>query len=109
MRRLTLTLILLMAGLFAKAQLVSNDFENQYTWYPPWTNLHISADSTALEGTYVCTCDSTQEYGLGYVIEAGKLYPRQNINIQYEFLFRAENATPHGEVVFSIDDETGNH
>ena len=108
MRRLIYTFILLMAGLSARAQLVSNDFENQYTWYPPWTNLRISADSTTLEGTYVCTCDSTQEYGLGYLIEAGKLYPRQNINIQYEFLFRTENATPRGEVVFSIDDETGN-
>ena len=108
MRRLIYTFILLMAGLSVRAQLVSNDFENQYTWYPPWTNLHISADSTALEGNYVCTCDSTQEYGLGYIIEAGKQYPRQNINIRYEFLFRTDTSTPHGEVVFSIDDETGN-
>lgn len=108
MRRLIFTVLLLIAGLAAKAQLFSNDFENQYTWYPPWFNLYISADSTALTGTYVCTCDSTQEYGLGFAVEAGKLYPRQNINIRYEFLFRAESATPHGEVVFSIDDETGN-
>lgn len=107
-RRLLITIILLIAGLTAKAQLYSNDFENQYTWYPPWFNLHISADSTTLEGSYVCTCDSTQQYGLGYVIEAGKLYPKQNVNIQYEFLFKTETATPHAVVAFSIDDETGN-
>ena len=107
-RRLFITILLLIAGLSAKAQLYGNDFENQYTWYPPWTNLHISADSTALEGNYVCTCDSTVEYGLGYVFEAGKLYPKQNINIQYEFLFKTETATPQAVVAFSIDDETGN-
>ena len=108
MRRLIFTILLLIAGLTAKAQLYSNDFENQYTWYPPWLNLHITADSTALEGTYVCICDSTLEYGLGYVVEAGKLYPRQNINIKYEFLFRTESTTPRAVVAFSIDDETGN-
>ena len=25
----------------AQAQSYSNDFENQYTWYPPWLNLDI--------------------------------------------------------------------
>ena len=108
MRRLTFTLLLLIAGLAAKAQLYSNDFENQYTWYPPWFNLYISADSTALEGSHVCTCDSTQEYGLGFIVEAGKLYPHQNINLQYEFLFKTGNTESHAEVVFSIDDENGN-
>ena len=76
MRRLIVTVFLLIAGLTAKAQLYSNDFENQYTWYPPWLNLHIVADSTALNGHYVCVCDSTTEYGLGIAIEAGKLPPK---------------------------------
>ena len=96
------------AGFSARAQLYSNDFENQYTWYPPWTNIRIAVDSTALEGTYVCSCDTTQEYGLGIAIEAGKLYPLQNINIRYEFLFKTETRSPQAEIVFSIDDETGN-
>lgn len=108
MRRLIFTVLLLIAGLASKAQLYSNDFENQYTWYPPWSNLRIIADSTALEGSFVCVCDSTMEYGLGYAVEAGNLYPRQNINIKYEFLFRTENSTPHAVIAFSIDDETGN-
>ena len=101
-------IMLITAGLSARAQLYSNDFENQYTWYPPWTNLKIVADSTTLEGQYVCVCDSTMEYGLGYVFKAGEVYPRQNINIKYEFLFKAESASPQAVVTFSIDDETGN-
>ena len=108
MRRLLFTVLLLIAGFTVKAQLYSNDFENQYTWYPPWTNLKIVADSTALTGSYVCACDSTQEYGLGYVLKAGEVYPRQNINIKYEFLFRTESEKPNAVVAFSIDDETGN-
>ena len=90
MRRLVFTLLLLIAGFAAQAQRFSNDFENQYTWYPPWLNLRIVADSTALEGQFVCVCDSTMDYGLGIAIEAGKQYPRQNINIQYEFLFKTD-------------------
>lgn len=108
MRRLLFTILLLIAGLAAKAQLYSNDFENQYNWYPPWMNLKIVADSTALTGSYVCSCDSTQEYGLGYGFKAGEVYPHQNINIKYEFLFKTESATPQAVVAFSIDDETGN-
>lgn len=108
MRRLIFTILLLIAGLVAKAQLYSNDFENQYDWYPPWANLRIVADSTALEGNYVCICDSTQEYGLGLTVNAREMYPRQNINIQYELLFKTNNDPLHAEVVFCIDDETGN-
>ena len=108
LRQTILILILLAAGFSARAQLYSNDFENQYTWYPPWLNLRIVADSTALEGQFVCVCDSTMGYGLGIAIEAGKQHPRQNINIQYEFLFKTETAAPHAVIAFSIDDETGN-
>ena len=100
-------LFLFTAGFSARAQLYSNDFENQYTWYPPWFNINIAADSTALEGEYVCVCDSTQEFGLGIAIEAGTLYPRQNINLQFEFLFKTESDTPHAEIVFCINDANG--
>lgn len=108
MRRLIVTVFLLIAGLAAKAQLYSNDFENQYTWYPPWLNLHIVADSTALDGHYVCACDSTMEYGLGIAIEAGKLHPQKNINLQYELRFKTDRADSRAVIAFSIDDETGN-
>ena len=89
------------------AQTYSNDFENQYTWYQPWLNLHIEADSTSNTTNYVCICDSLHEYGLGVNLEAGKEYPRQSINCQYQFLFKAQ-ADTEAEIVVSIDDETGN-
>lgn len=101
-------IMLFTAGFSARAQLYSNDFENQYDWYPPWTNLRIVADSTALEGSYVCACDSTMEYGLGITINAGEQYPKKNINIQYEVLFRTESTDPQAVIAFSIDDSTGN-
>ncbi|MBR3710536.1 MAG: hypothetical protein IKM99_06185 [Bacteroidales bacterium] len=109
LRRTILIIIMLFtAGFSARAQLYSNDFENQYDWYPPWTNLRIVADSTALEGSYVCACDSTMEYGLGITINAGEQYPKKNINIQYEVLFRTESTDPQAVIAFSIDDSTGN-
>ncbi|MBO7103116.1 MAG: hypothetical protein J6W02_05480, partial [Bacteroidaceae bacterium] len=101
-----LFLALAMANL-VHAQSYSNDFENGYTWYPPWFNLRIAADSTANTVNHVCLCDSIHEYGLGFAIEAGKMYPRQNVNCKYGFLFKASHET-QAEVVFSIDDENGN-
>ena len=100
--------LLLIAGLTAKAQLYSNDFENQYEWYPPWINIHIAVDSTAIDGNYVCYCDSTMEYGLGFVIEAGSLYPGKNINIRFETLFKTESPKPEAAIAFSIKNQTGN-
>ena len=109
LRRTILIIIMLFtAGFSARAQLYSNDFENQYDWYPPWTNLRIVADSTAIEGNFVCVCDSTMEYGLGITINAGEQYPQKNINIQYEVLFRTESTDPQAVISFSIDDSTGN-
>ena len=106
--KILLLLILVTVGLSAKAQRLTNDFENQYSWYPPWLNLKIITDSTALEGNYVCQCDSLHEYGLGFINETGKLYPRQNINLQYEFLFRSDCEKTQAMTVFSIDDDNGN-
>ena len=89
------------------AQSYSNDFENGYTWYPPWSNLRLMADSTETGVNQVCLCDSIHEYGLGFSIEAGKMYPRQNINCKYAFMFKASQET-QAEIVFSIDDDSGN-
>ena len=85
------------------AQSYSNDFENDYTWYPPWFNLNIVADST---GNHICFCDSIHEYGLGFAVEAGKIYPRQNVNCKYEFLFKTDAESTQAEIVFSIDDDS---
>ena len=102
--------IILLAAVMAIANLVhaqsySNDFENGYTWYPPWFNLNIVADTT---GNHICLCDSIHEYGLGFAIDAGKLYPHQNVNCKYEFLFKTDVKDTRAEVVISIDDSIGN-
>ena len=117
-RVLLLAVLMAMTNL-VQAQSYSNDFENGYTWYPPWFNLNIVADST---GNHICLCDSIHEYGLGFSIEAGKNYPRQNIRCQYEFRFKALltglptggnaplflPAASKAQIVFSIDDDHGN-
>ena len=92
----------------AQAQSYSNDFENQYTWYPPWHNLDIVADSTAEGENYVCLCDANREYGLGFNVEPGKNHPFQNIRCQYSFRFKAELDT-QAEIVITITDSTGTH
>ena len=107
-QKILLLLTLVTFGLSAKAQRFADDFENQFTWYPPWINIKITTDSTALDGGFVCLCDTTQEYGLGFTCEAGKLYPGQNINLQYEFLFRTDNGNTQATAIFSIDDDKGN-
>ncbi len=89
------------------AQTYTNDFENQYTWYLPWLNLDIAVDSTAHSGNFVCVCDTAREYGLGFVIEASKELPNQNIRCLYDFLFKA-SADTEAEIVFTIDGEKGN-
>ena len=91
-----------------QAQTYTNDFENQYDWYPPWHNLHIAADSSLNATNYVCLCDSVHEFGLGFVIEAGTMLPRQNISCRYGFRFKTERPHTQAEIVFSIDDESGN-
>lgn len=85
------------------AQSYSNNFENGYTWYPPWSNLRLVADSTEAGINHVCLCDSIHEYGLGFSFEAGKIYPRQNVNCQYQLMFKAQPET-QAEIVFTIDE-----
>ncbi len=110
-RHLHLLIIVLLAAfsiLKAQAQSYSNDFENQYTWYPPWLNLDIVADSAAEDENYVCLCDAYREYGLGFNVEPGKNHPFQNIRCQYGFRFKAEVDT-QAEIVITITDSTGTH
>jgi len=102
--RIIVLLLLLTAGLSARAQLYQNDFDNGYTWYPPWINLKLVQDSTQAEGNLVCVCDTTMEYGLGFVIEAGTLYPGKNINIQFGADVKTDSASTQARIVFSIDE-----
>ena len=94
---------LLMAN-WVSAQSYANDFESQQEWSQPWFNQNIVADST---GNHICLCDTIYEYGLGFLIDAGHQFPRQNINCQYEFKFKAQTGT-QADLVFSIDDDNGN-
>ncbi len=97
----------LLVSLTTRAQVYSNDFENRQEWNAPWINLQIVADSSAMEENFVCICDSNQEYGLGFSINAGKEFPYQNINCKFDFLFKADNAT-QADIVVSIDDTISN-
>ena len=95
--------ILLMAN-WVSAQSYANDFESQHEGNQPWFNMNIVADST---GNHICVCDTIHEYGFGFVIDAGHQFPRQSVNCQYEFKFKAQKGT-QADLVFSIDDDNGN-
>lgn len=96
-----------LTSFMAKAQVYTNDFENRLEWNAPWFNLHIVADSSAAEENYVCICDTIHEYGLGFGINAGKVFPHQNINCKLDFLFKAD-ANTQADIVVSIDDTIRN-
>lgn len=101
-RRLFITILLLLAGLTTKAQLYSNDFENQYTWYPPWSNIVIVADSSSTIGHFACLCDSTREYGLGLEYRVHDSLRNNNLSFHFEADYRFPDTTGQGEIVFTI-------
>lgn len=97
----------MLASLFAKAQIYSNDFESRQEWNFPWFNLHIVADSNAVEENFVCICDSIHEYGFGFGINANREFPNQNVNCKFGVRFKAETNT-QADIVVSIDDTVRN-
>ena len=105
-------IILLWSTLLASgttwAQVYSNDFENRQEWNSPWINLQIVSDSSTSEENFVCICDSNQEYGLGFSINAGKEFPNQNVNCKYGFRFKAKVDT-QADIVVNINDSIHNH
>ena len=100
-----LATLLLMAN-WISAQSYSNDFENGYEWYPPWSNLHLAADDDTLAGNHVCLCDTLHEYGLGFSIDAERLPKGHNLNCQFGFNFKARHDT-QADIVVTISDATG--
>lgn len=92
----------------ALSQSYSNDFENLNHLEYPWLNVKIVEDSTAHSGTHLCLCDTIQEYGLGFTIDAETDYPNQNINCQYNAWFRLADLGKESLIVVSIDNEEGN-
>ena len=93
-----LVMLCLALGLHAQAQHYANDFDNQYTWYPPWTNIHILADSSQV----VTYCDSTIEYGLGISIAMPDSLIGQNLHFAFQADFRFPDTLGSGELVLSI-------
>ena len=105
--RIILLWIALLVSITTWAQIYSNDFENHQEWNAPWINLQIVADSSATEENFVCICDSTHEYGLGFGITVGKEFNNQNVNCKFGFLSKADTNT-QADIVVSIDDTIHN-
>ena len=98
---------LVIIGGTAAAQTHTLDFDDQNEAAYPWFNIRIVADSNAASGNFVCLCDSLQEYGMGFGINAAKDFPNQNINCKFNFLFKADTNT-QADIVVSIDDTIRN-
>ena len=102
-------LVLISAGLQLQAQQFKDDFENQYTWYPPWSYIHIVPDSTAAEGRFVCLCDTTMEYGLGIAYTLPDSLLGNNIHLDYKADFRWPDTLGSGSLVVSIKKKEGDY
>ena len=101
--RIVLFLSVWLAVPLAKAQTFNNDFENGNEWLLPWFNIHIVSDGDSLSDNHVCLCDSVHDYGLGFGIDAGTDFPRQNIHCRFEFDFRSLDTLRDAMLVFTID------
>ncbi len=121
--KILLLILLLTAGLAAKAQRFSNDFENQYTWYPPWTNIRIAADTLLVKDTlvgtdtlaatqpvsfdtvvnYRCVCLPDQEFGLGFSYAFPDSLNGRNLHLAFGADYRFPDTLFLGKLVFSID------
>ena len=106
--RIIALLILLAAGLTARAQLYHNNFDNGWTWFPPWTNIIIATDSAQTTSGYVCLCDSNQEFGLGFSYPIPDSLNGRNLFVRFEADYRYPDTLATGSIVFTITngDET---
>ena len=102
--RIITLLILLTAGLTARAQLYRNNFDNGFTWYPPWENLVIGTDSTLSEDNLVCVCDSVREFGLGFNYPIPDTLDGRNLYLHFEADYRFPDTLGTGEIVLTIVD-----
>ena len=100
-----LILLCLAFSLTARAQHFANDFENKYTWYPPWTNIDIINDSISPENQYHCQCDSTMEYGLGFHYQIPDSLYGKNLQLNFHADYRFPDTIGSGEIVFTIKHE----
>ena len=103
-KTLILLWLVLLATNWAKAQSYSVDFESDSAWFEPWFNVYdIAFDGNSLAGNHFSLCDSVRDYGLGFGIQAGTEFPRQNVHCRFAFDFRSPDTLREAMVVFSID------
>ena len=102
---LFLILLCLTLSLNAQTQHFSNDFENNYTWYPPWTNIRIVNDSLSPENNHYCVCDSTMEYGLGLNYQIPDHLFGKNLLLNFHADYRYPDTIGSGEIVITIQQQ----
>ena len=91
--------VALMMTIMAKAQSFSNDFENGYTWYPPWQNIVLETD-TMLQ--HYCVCHPDQEFGLGFSYAFPDSLLGYNLNLAFQADYRFPDTLVEGKLAFSI-------
>ena len=101
LRHLILLMLCLTTTIATQAQHYSDDFENGYSWYPPWYNIHLLADST-IENQHVSLCDSTMEFGLGFSYKVPDSIIGKNLHIAFQADYRFPDTLGDGQLVFSI-------
>ncbi len=99
---LSLLILIMASTLAAQAQHYSDDFENGYTWYPPWTNIHLVADSNDVDVQHFCLCDNITEYGLGFSYPIPDELLGKNLHVAFQADYRFPDTTGTAELVFTI-------
>ena len=101
-RRVIALLLTLTAALAVRAQQYRDDFENGYTWYPPWHNIVIATDSVSAGHGNVCECAATREFGLGFNYQVHDTLRGYNLRLQFEADCRFPDTIAGGDIVLSI-------
>ena len=111
---IALSTFLLVLAHVAKAQTYTNDFENGYTWYPPWENIRIVTDTVFMEQNdedavaidtvlqRYCVCHPDQEFGLGFSYEFPDSLQGNNLNLAFHADYRFPDTLAEGQLAFSI-------
>ena len=124
--RITLWLTtLLMMALSVQGQTFRNDFENGYTWYPPWTNISLTADTLLVEHAdslipldaptafdtvidHRCVCEPGREFGLGFSYALPDSLNGRNLHLAYQADYRFPDTLVEGQLVVAIKEDDHN-
>ena len=89
---------LLLTALSLRGQTFRNDFENGYTWYPPWTNIQLTADTV----NHYCECKPEQEFGLGFNYAIPDSINGSNLHLDFQADYLFLDTLQEGQLVFTI-------